>query len=263
MKKYLHIFKLSLLATFEYRFKIFSSLVSSLIGIFVIFYIWTKITNDSGPVGNYDNYAILTYFGLSALTSVFFNGRTSMKLSSIIRAGTLGKILLKPINNIAYFFFEELGTRIAVTVMIYFLILPVIFFIPQIRDRITLSHVHWYFLYILFINIFLFGFYWTVGNVSFYWIDISGLENTVYNIVRIFRGSWFPLDLAPAGIQKIFFMLPFSYVIYYPAKLLTKGFQPDDISQGIFVLAGFSILCYVIGFILWNRGLKKYENVGI
>jgi ABC-2 type transport system permease protein len=71
-----------------------------------------------------------------------------------------------------------------------------------------------------------------------------------------------PLDLFPPAIVNIMNFLPFSYIFYYPVKIIQTDLDWQLIA---FVLTRQLIFLGILLFInqtLYKKGVKKYEAVG-
>jgi ABC-2 type transport system permease protein len=82
------------------------------------------------------------------------------------------------------------------------------------------------------------------------------------NLLRILKGNWFPLDLAPMWFQNILSILPFQYSLFYPIKIITSYIPIENHIKGILVLVFSIILLMVIIRYLWFKGIKRYDSVG-
>jgi ABC-2 type transport system permease protein len=102
-----------------------------------------------------------------------------------------------------------------------------------------------------------------VGLIAFWTDEAEGLYNSVENLKRLFSGGYFPLSLLPAIFLNISFLLPFAYSFYIPTQVYLKKISIDQGVKGLGVqLAWIVVLSLVIRFV-WNKGIKKYEAVGI
>jgi len=264
VKKYLLSAKTSVLNAFEYRSFVISSILMHLLGVGAIFFLWNKLIRDYTTVGNYNLTTIMTYYLLTGLFIGFFSDRTAKNYDNWIRSGGLSFFLVKPIKVILHLFFKELGSRIGVILMTTVAFALPIIAIPSIRNTlvITPSSIFWLICFSVLSNLFLYLFFWTIGSLSFWMVGTGGIRNIIGNLIRILRGSWFPLDLAPMWFQNILALLPFQYAMFYPIKILTDPPSHAENIKGLAVL-GISILVFaLLAKWIWDRGVKRFDSVG-
>jgi ABC-2 type transport system permease protein len=227
-------------------------------------FVWKRITDDYGLIGGYSFNAFVLYY---LLYSVFRNFKAS-DISSVfeewVREGQLSKVLLKPVNPIVYLIVRE-SARVLIEFLLSLIIfIPIISLNSGFRDSLSISVETIFFVVIFSMSSFLFTslLYLIIGTFSFWTKSIAGVENLFQQAVEILRGGWFPLDIAPVIFQKIFFILPFSYTLYAPIKILVGGIDQIDIPKGLLSIFISSSILLIILIFLWKKGLKNYEAVG-
>lgn len=86
---------------------------------------------------------------------------------------------------------------------------------------------------------------------------------TVDRLKRFFAGGYFPLSLLPSGFVTVSFFLPFAYSIFVPAQLYLSKISPWIGLQGLGVQLVWILILALIIKLVWFKGLKRYEGVGI
>lgn len=99
--------------------------------------------------------------------------------------------------------------------------------------------------------------------MAFWMISLDGIRNITKNLLRLLQGRWFPFDLAPVMIQNIMKFLPFQYILFFPIQILQGQVPNKELFLGIKVLSISILIILILAKCVWNRGLKKYESVGI
>jgi ABC-2 type transport system permease protein len=265
VKKYVELLKISFLNIFEYRGEIVSDMIMSLLGIGATYFLWYKLIKDYTIIGDYNLSSIMAYFLLTGLFSGFFNLRIAKHLDKWVRDGSLASILMKPIKAFFYLFIKELGRMIGILIFVIVVFSTPFFFVPSLRSTIhlTLSNTLWIFVFSILSNIFNFVLAWTVGSLSFWIVSTGGIRNVLMNFIRIVRGSWFPLDLAPKAFGIFLSFLPFQYALYYPIKIILKGSVMSENLRGVYVLLFSITILGILSMVLWKKGLKKFNSVGM
>lgn len=265
MKKYFQVFKIAFMTVFEYRGEIISSFLIYLLGILFSFFLWLKLISDYTTIGPYDLNSIMTYYLLSGILLGFFNKRITQHFERWVNEGKLAQLLVKPVNVSIFLFFREFGQRIGIFLLSTTLFTIPIITIPGIRSTInlTLPTLLWLFIFSLLSNLFLYIFYLVLGNLAFWLINLDGVRNVTVNLLNILKGLWFPLDLAPQAFQNILSLLPFQYAMFYPIKILTSERSQVENIKGLLVLSVSIILMFILSRVLWKKGLKRFDSVGM
>lgn len=265
MKKYINIIKMTSQRIYEYRGMLYSIITMQLLGIGVKIIIWHKLFSDYESIGDYDFKQMVTYYLLGGLFGDYLRKSTTREFEEWIRKGNLSNFLIKPLNPILYLLSKQLSQHFS----ILFIRLST-FFIPFLlfsffRNALVININTIVATSIIFIlaNTFLFIFYWLLGSMAFWMINLDGLRNITKNLLRLLQGRWFPFDLAPLVFQNIMKFLPFQYILFFPIQILLGQVENYDIFLGIEVLSVSILLVLILAKFVWNRGLKKYDSVGI
>jgi ABC-2 type transport system permease protein len=81
--------------------------------------------------------------------------------------------------------------------------------------------------------------------------------------INFFSGAYFTLALLPASILKVAMFMPFAYTFYVPTQIYLGKMSISEGWSGLLVSIVWLFVLYVIIKIIWKRGLKKYDSVGI
>lgn len=207
----------------------------------------------------------MTYYLLTGIFLGFFNEKIIKHFERWVNEGQLSQLLVKPVNASLFLFFRRTGQRLAVTIISTIIFIIPVITIPAIRNTInfTLPTLLWLVIFSLLSNLFLYIFYWVLGNLAFWLINLDGVRNVTVNLINILKGLWFPLDLAPQAFQNILSLLPFQYVMFYPIKIITSERSQAENIKGLTVLSVSIILMLILSRFLWKKGLKRYDSVGM
>jgi ABC-2 type transport system permease protein len=89
------------------------------------------------------------------------------------------------------------------------------------------------------------------------------MYHVVDAVILVFSGLVIPLQFMPDGLQTVAKILPFSYIVYYPAASLTGIFSEIELLQIILGQVIWLMICIAIFQLVWAKGIKKYTGVGI
>lgn len=112
-----------------------------------------------------------------------------------------------------------------------------------------------------FILLFIFGA--TLGNLSFWVIQMWPMKPLYGSLMAILGGGLFPLDLLPNYLGKVIEVLPFSLFGYVNAKLIQGNLSTEQISYFLLASITWILIFTIIYIITWRLGLKNYESVNM
>lgn len=258
--RYVKIFLLTLQQVFEQRARSFVWFLLSLFGPVLMILFWRGAAISKTSLSVISSYYFLLIIGGSLLMS---HSEENIALIDI-QEGRLATYLLKPFSYFISKWLEELPYRILqgsfglITLLIFavFLHIPFSSFPKNYLD-IFLS------LIIVILAITMAQTYkMCLGFISFWTTDAYGIFQFSEMLIFVFAGFIVPLFLFPVQIAIISYILPFSYMIYFPVAAFIGIFSTFQLTQIIFLqLAWISILGLFYRW-LWNRGVKAFVGVG-
>jgi ABC-2 type transport system permease protein len=174
--------------------------------------------------------------------------------------GKLGQQLVAPIDPVWRHVAAHIAERIAripftiLLTALFFLLYPKAFFVPSARE--LLSFV--FFCTTAFAMRFLIQY--TLAMLAFWTERASSAESLFYALYMILAGGIAPLDVWPPALRHALEYTPFPYMIFVPANVLTGG--TVDWGMALPVLAGWSLLLFILNRALWRVGLRRFAAMG-
>lgn len=264
MQKYIIIIKTTWQRALMYRFSIFSYRVGEILENLALILMWSAIYNGQGVVKGYNLNEMITYVLVGNLINVIVRSWLHGVVATDIMNGTLSQFLVKPIAYFRYIMAREVG-RISLALFASVLsnVLIILLF-----TKIFIFNFNIYYLFLIFLMIILafiteLFFAYLVGLIAFWTDEIDGVYKTIDRIKRIFSGGYFPINLLPVIFVQISFLLPFAYSFYIPTQLYLKKMDLITGVKGVGVQLIWIVLLYLIIKLVWKRGIRKYEGVGI
>lgn len=264
MKKNLTIVKAYWQRALTYRFSILAYRVGEIAETLMLILMWSAIYSNQKIIGGMTVREMITYI----LVGNFFDAMVRNFLPGIvardIKEGRLSMFLVKPMSYFSYMLSEGVG-RISLATMSSILssFLVILFF-----SNIFIWNSNAVYLLIIaamvvlaFITELLLSY--LIGLIAFWTDEVDGIYATIDRIKKFFSGGYFPINLLPLIFVQISFVLPFAYSFYIPAQLYLKKIDLSVGMQGLLVQIVWIGILYAITKIVWNRGLKRYEGVGI
>lgn len=78
-----------------------------------------------------------------------------------------------------------------------------------------------------------------------------------------FGGAYIPLTFFPEVAKNILQFTPFPYLISLPVRTTMGMISTGELTQGVLLLLGWSVVFSIASKLLWNKGQYKYTGVGI
>lgn len=264
MKKYLTVFITSWSDGFVYRLNFILWRLRSVIVILTVYFLWEAVFRNGGVIFGYTRDKILTYVFLTLVLRSFILGSRSMDTAGEIADGRLSNYLVKPISYHLYWFTRDLADKllnilfsIGEIFLLYFLLRPPIFIQtdPLILFQFFIAVSFAVLLNFILGNLSSYFSFWTPGNAWGFWF--------VYLVFQDFLGGVvFPLDIFPKAIYNFLTLLPFPYLLFFPANLYLGKIAGVDALRGFLVMG---IWVFILAALLkkeWNRGVKDYQAEG-
>lgn len=264
MKKFLTIVKAFWQRALTYRFTVLAYRVGEISETLVLILMWSAVYGDQKSISGLTLQEMITYI----LVGNFFNAIIRNFLSSMvardIKEGRLSMFLIKPMSYFNYILSQEIG-RISLATMISTIssVIVIAFFVNTFVWNFDIA----YFLVIIAMVILAFiielFIAYLIGLIAFWTDEVDGIYATIERIKKFFSGGYFPINLLPSMFVQTSFVLPFAYSFFVPAQLYLKKLDLFMGLKGLLVQTIWIFALYGIIKIVWNRGLKRYEGVGI
>lgn len=262
MKKYLYIYKATLIENLSYITNIILGFINFFVMMFVFINLWQYIYSDSTQIINGYTMEQMIWYVLIAEV-LWFGGRNKVltkEISNDIKTGNIAYNINKPYNYIFYIIAKHLGeiTIKFVLFCIVGMIIGICFVgpipnfnianIPLIIITIILG---------ILINSIL---KISISIISF-WIEDSTPFHWVYDKLILVIGTLFPIEMFPKMLRPIISCTPIFVVTYGPVKLLID-FSFDKfiqvlLSQIVYLLFGIFLV-----IIMYEKGVKKLNVNG-
>ena len=263
MKLYFQVAKNTWDEMTTYRFNFVMWRVRNVLQLLTVYYLWLAVTPQHGQIFGYSRSLILTYvLGASFVGSIVFSTRTQ-EMGDNINNGELSQYLVRPLRYLGYWFARDIGDKlfnvcfaIAELLIVYFILRPTIFF--QMHVTTLLLTILAVFLAVV-MNFFIGS---LLGMIAFWSPEVWAPRFIFFMLVSFFAGGLFPLDILPIYLQRIFALLPFGYLQYFPIKIYLGKVSPQEILFGFTVALFWSVLLYTLVSIVWHKGLKLYSSEG-
>lgn len=265
MKKFWQFFKTNFEMFLEYRADLAISFLLKLAVFSAFVFIWSQIVNEGNNIKGYSLSRIIFYYLGTQVLDGLYTSQIAKDLRENILSGSLSTKLVRPFKIPIYFFCKNLARVVSETLLHLVMTIPVFIIMPDLLDSMVINfQTSFQFVLGCFLSmIFSFNLFLTVGFIAFWTKQAHGLQMVVKNAARFFVGDLIPLDLLPVRFQNIIFLSPFPYILYFPVKVLMGDITSEVFFKSVGIITLWIIIFVVLNSILWKKGLKQYESVGI
>ena len=104
--------------------------------------------------------------------------------------------------------------------------------------------------------------FYCISSLAFWATEVSGVFVAVTVFANILSGGIFPLDVFGETAQKVFKLLPFQYVIYFPLNIITGKTLGGEAVWGLGMQLLWLAGLYLLSLVLWRAGMRRYIAVG-
>ena len=82
-------------------------------------------------------------------------------------------------------------------------------------------------------------------------------------VLALLSGATFPISIYPEWLQAIARMVPFTWAFDLERRSLLRAEQFGEMAPDLAVLAGMTVFCWIVGFILLGRELNAARRSGV
>lgn len=262
MKKYLYIYKATLIENLSYVVDILFGFLNFFIMMIVFLNLWEYVYQDSSQIINGYNMQQMIWYVLIT-ECLWFGTRNKIltnQISEDIKSGNIAYNINKPYNYIYYIISKHFGD-ITVKFILFSIvgIITGLCFIGPIQNFNFVSIP--FILIVVILGILINSLLRIAISLISFWIEDSTPFHWVYDKLILVIGTLFPVEMFPKFLQPIIRCTPIFVVSYGPAKLLInftfEGFVEILIAQIIYL-----VVAIFINLLLFRKGVKKLNVNG-
>jgi ABC-2 type transport system permease protein len=261
VKKYITLFHINWQNSLQYRFSLVIYIAGYSLYIWVLLYLWSAVYNEGQTVGSYTLSQLTTYYLLQLMINSVIFSYISWDVIDNIKNGFFSNFLIKPLDYFSYWFTVNISGKILETLFVIIAagLVSIVFrgYFTFPERLITLI----YFLISVTLGIVLaFEMDFCIGMITFWLTQVRTFKYMLQTLILFFAGAMLPLDLFPDFLIRISDILPFRYLVFFPASIFLGKIDNPWPSFAILLL--WIIIFYGLARILLTRGIKRYEAVG-
>jgi ABC-2 type transport system permease protein len=227
----------------------------------VMLALWSAVARD-GPVGRFGQAEFTAYFLAALVVRLLTGAWVIWEVNYEIRQGTLAYRLLRPIHPLVAYACENVAAmplRIVLSLPIAVALLATVGTDHLTHDPLLLALFP---LTVFGAWLITFLAMAIVGALAFWIESATSIFEVWLGLFGVFSGYLIPLELLPGWVQALARVLPFRYMLAFPAELLT-GMLPRPAA-----LRDLAIQWLFVGVLLggarlaWRLGLRRFAAFG-
>jgi len=245
----------------EFRGNAFMHLLIPAIGLISTFYLWNNVYQGRATLAGYTHGQIMAYYiVVGFLLSALY---TSTLVADDIQNGTLNSYLSRPISYPWYIYWQGMGRRLF-RLLIGAPIIVVLFLV--FHNYVSLPTSPWpyleFFTLLIGASNILFLIDATLGLAEFWFSQSNVLQNLMNMVVSLLAGEFIPLAFLPNVIKNVSDVLPFKYTAGFPVEALVGRLDAKTFLIGLAVQWIWVGILSLLFYVMWRRGIKRYEAYG-
>ncbi len=257
MKKYLTVTANVFRLLTVYRFHFVFSIISNLLYITIIYFLWGSIyssgvTSLNGMTFN----EIFVYLALASTIFVLFTTWVEWEMSREVIEGSIVMHLIKPVDLQIYKLFDSLGT---VLIKLITVTLPSVIFIMLVfKPDIPVGwNILFFVLSLVLAFLIQFNIDYFVGLLCFYNESTWGMSSAKDSIVLLLSGATIPLSFFPETLRNVVNYLPFQAVYNIPLKMLiSKDLAINQYLISLLIQFFWIFILFAVNRLFYRKAIK-------
>jgi ABC-2 type transport system permease protein len=271
-RKYLTVFRISLIERLTYRADFLLSTFLRFLPILTTVLLWraiydgAEVKSNSTTMSGFDFDEMIAYL-LMVNISRMFSSMPGLAggIARDVREGTLKKYLVQPLDMLSYLFVYRVAHKISYMAS-SFVPYAALFLIchQYFEGNVPTDPVIWLGFIASLLLAFLVGFYFeaSVGMVGFWLLEVTSILYIVMTLNFFVSGHMFPLDLLPGFWGALLKALPFQYMAYFPAVVFLGRVRGWDLVWGLGLEALWAFGFWLLARRLYSAGVRRYSAYG-
>lgn len=259
---YLTLLLMGLQRALAYRMTLLIGMLSGLINLVLLYYLWQTIYHGQTQVGQYDWSMMRTYLVLSYAVNGLLTWRSQSNIFRTIRTGEVANELLRPLDYFGMQLAQTTGTAIVEGGISALLALAVGLLWLDVAPPVSPSAGGLFLLSVVlgFLIKFLISFliallcFWTINSVGLMWAQNA--------LVGLFSGALIPLNLLPAWLQTLMTLTPFQGILFIPLSIYLGTVQGLALGGVLLLQIGWIAALTWLAYWLWQPAIRVLEIQG-
>jgi ABC-2 type transport system permease protein len=233
---------------------------------FVMLALWSAVSRDE-PVlapggGRFGPTEFAAYFLITFVVRQLTSSWAAWEMNFEVRTGSLAARLLRPLNPLVAYAAEN----VAALPLRIVIIIPVAVAVFAVTGGAHLPKdpLLWvaFFVAVTFAWLITFLINAAIGCLSLFMQSSVKVMDVYLALFFVFSGYLFPIQLFPSWLRAVADWLPFRYQIGFPVELLNSMHSRGEALAMLGRAAAITGVMAALVWLLWTRGLKRFQAFG-
>ncbi len=247
--KYVAVLRVSIASNLAYMMEVFFRALMLIAIVFILSQLWkTTFANRGAKILSGFSVSDMIWYLVAAEVIAMSLPQLTRRIDQEVRSGQLAYLLGRPCSYVLYNFAHYLGERLVRLIMNCVVGIVLALLVVGVPHFSWLGIVVWPLVVFLALCID-FVVYFAIGLLAFWTEETQSFAFVYSRLTLVLGGVLAPLEIFPQPLRSIAQALPFSTILYGPARTLVH-FQLDRfgwllVQQGV-VLAGGGVLLILL-----------------
>ena len=257
-------FRMSLQTMFQYRGEMILWAIWGIVYPAVAMAMWSAAiagSPDGQHIGSFEARDFAAYFLITMVVGHLGTAWDVYEMGFLVRSGHMSPRLLRPILPI----WQSIADNVAYKVLTLTIVVPIwlgVAWFTQPRFATTPEHLAWGIPATILAATLNYLWGYNLALLAFWITRMDAVGQLWFGIGMLFGGRIAPLSILPGPLQAIAAVLPFQWMTWFPAAVLTGHFDGTQAMHGVMAQLAWLIGGVVVFKLLWRRAIKQYAAVG-
>ena len=257
MSKFYYMVRMTFLEKLAYTKAVWFNTIGTLSSIFIYYFLWKVVFMGQNELAGFTMAEITTYVILSKILSAQFAGGINRQFAEWIYDGSIGTELLRPVTLFYTLFAKRVGEFCYFVLFAGVPILLCAFLLLGGVGPAGLPEFLMFLFSVIFALIIMFYLEFITGLCSFYTLTMYGVAFTKSAVLSILSGGVVPLFLFPAGIGKIFELLPFAGMVSVPIHIFLGKYSLAGSMRYLGLQVFWCVMMAFMAHFMFSHVIKK------
>jgi ABC-2 type transport system permease protein len=223
--------------------------------------LWSSVAAE-GPFKGYTSAAFTAYYLSNLIVRNLTGSWVAWQISEEIRLGSMSMRLLRPLHPYIAFAASHLAAVPFRSVVV--LPIAVVLLVSSGASALNTEPLQLAVILpaLILAWIITFNVMFMIGSLAFFVTKTMALLNLYFGLFSLLSGYLLPIDLLPRAIRWFAEWLPFRYMLSAPIELMTKPLDAGEVGMILLGQGIWAVATLALAFLVWNRGVKRFEAVG-
>ncbi len=245
-----------------YRGTTLLSLLSGLVWVAMLYYLWRTVYADRPRLGDFDWSQMRTYIVVSYAVSALISFSSAARILSVVRNGDIAMELLRPVDYLLFQLAQSFGSALiegllggVIALLLGFLLLGIAPPVSAPATLLFLLSVGLGFL-IKFLITFMVALlcFWTKNGLGLIWAQTA--------VISLFSGALIPLQLLPGWLRIAALAAPFRGIVYTPVMIYMGAIEGAALWWALSLQLFWVIALWRLTRLMWMPAMRALDLQG-